>query len=139
MRFPIKARLASAFIAVLILTGTCAWLGISSLGAVEQRFQDTVTGPVPRIEAIGSVRYYMAQLSRIEKNIIIENDDKKKQAFVARIMTLRDGFQNAIKPWRATRIYSAARSVLELPAGALAGTQTVEGDVLRFQADVRAT
>ena len=45
---------------------------------------------------------------------------------------------HGIKPWRATRIYSDARSVLELPVGALAGTQTVEGDVLRFQADARA-
>ena len=46
---------------------------------------------------------------------------------------------HGIKPWRATRVYSAAQSVLELPVGALAATQTVEGDVLRFVADVRAT
>jgi uncharacterized membrane protein (UPF0127 family) len=41
---------------------------------------------------------------------------------------------HGIKPWRATRVYPKAESVLELPVGALASTQTVEGDQLRFEA-----
>ncbi|MBF0563075.1 MAG: MCP four helix bundle domain-containing protein [Alphaproteobacteria bacterium] len=100
MRFTIKARLTAAFTAVLALTAACAWLAISSLVAVEERFQDTVSGPVPAIESIREVRYYMAQLSRMEKDVILAGDDKKKQALAARVMKLRDGFQEAIKPWR---------------------------------------
>jgi uncharacterized membrane protein (UPF0127 family) len=40
---------------------------------------------------------------------------------------------HGIKPWRATRVYSRAQSVLELPEGVLARTGTMEGDRLRFE------
>ena len=36
-----------------------------------------------------------------------------------------------VKPWRLTAMYPRARSVLELPAGALSGTGTTEGDVIQ--------
>ena len=39
---------------------------------------------------------------------------------------------HSIKPWRATRVYLAAHSALELCAGTLARTGVQEGDVLRF-------
>jgi uncharacterized membrane protein (UPF0127 family) len=38
-----------------------------------------------------------------------------------------------IKPWRATRIYPSAALVVELPAGTLARTGTLEGDELSFE------
>jgi uncharacterized membrane protein (UPF0127 family) len=40
---------------------------------------------------------------------------------------------HSIKPWRATRVYFAAHSALELPPGTLQLTGTCEGDVLRFE------
>ncbi len=40
---------------------------------------------------------------------------------------------HTIKPWRATRIYLDADSALELEAGVLARTGTVEGDLLKFE------
>jgi len=39
----------------------------------------------------------------------------------------------ALPPWRTTWIYPHARSVLEVPAGIAAATQTVEGDVILFE------
>ena len=36
-------------------------------------------------------------------------------------------------PWRVTSVYFKAHSVLELPAGTLAGSQTQEGDRLVFE------
>ena len=44
----------------------------------------------------------------------------------------------AIPPWRATAVYWRARSVLELPAGTLAASGTVEGDRLTFEAPPKA-
>ena len=38
-----------------------------------------------------------------------------------------------LAPWRLTRIYFQARSVVELPAGSLAGTGTVQGDLILRQ------
>lgn len=40
---------------------------------------------------------------------------------------------HALVPWRMTRIYRKARTVLELPAGTLAASQTAEGDRLTFE------
>lgn len=40
---------------------------------------------------------------------------------------------HAIGPWRTTRTYPDAVSVLELPAGTLAATGTQERDQLRFE------
>ncbi len=39
----------------------------------------------------------------------------------------------ALPPWRMTSLYWNARSVLELPAGTAAASQTVEGDRLHFE------
>ena len=39
----------------------------------------------------------------------------------------------ALPPWRVTGVYWKVRSVLELPAGTLAGSGTVEGDELAFE------
>jgi uncharacterized membrane protein (UPF0127 family) len=39
---------------------------------------------------------------------------------------------SCIKPWDMTRVYSNAESVLELPVGVIAASQTVPGDRLRF-------
>ena len=38
----------------------------------------------------------------------------------------------ALPPWRMTRMYASARSVVELPAGTLAATGTYEGDRVVF-------
>ncbi|MGA9520111.1 MAG: DUF192 domain-containing protein [Myxococcaceae bacterium] len=38
----------------------------------------------------------------------------------------------ALPPWRASSVYFKARSVLELPSGAFAGSGTCEGDELSF-------
>jgi uncharacterized membrane protein (UPF0127 family) len=40
---------------------------------------------------------------------------------------------SSLRPWRATGMYSNARSVLELPSGTIVGTGTTEGDVLVFE------
>ena len=39
----------------------------------------------------------------------------------------------AMPPWRMSSVYFKAHSVLELPAGTLAGSQTQEGDKLVFE------
>jgi uncharacterized protein len=39
----------------------------------------------------------------------------------------------ALPPWRTTSVYFRARSVLELPAGTLRASGTLEGDRLAFE------
>ncbi len=38
-----------------------------------------------------------------------------------------------LRPWRATRVYPSAALVVELPAGAIARTGTLEGDSVAFE------
>ena len=38
-----------------------------------------------------------------------------------------------LRPWRATRVYPTAALVVELPAGAIARTGTLEGDPVAFE------
>lgn len=40
---------------------------------------------------------------------------------------------HALAPWRMSRVYFGARSVLELPAGTAAASGTLPGDHLEFQ------
>lgn len=40
---------------------------------------------------------------------------------------------HAMPPWRVSRVFFGARSVLELPAGTAAAAQTVAGDRLVFE------
>lgn len=40
---------------------------------------------------------------------------------------------HAMPPWRVSRVYFGAKSVLELPAGTAAAAQTVAGDRLVFE------
>ncbi len=39
---------------------------------------------------------------------------------------------HALQPWRLSRVYFGARSVLELPVGVAVGSQTEPGDQLEF-------
>lgn len=40
---------------------------------------------------------------------------------------------HAMPPWKVSKVYFGARSVLELPAGTAAASQTVAGDRLSFE------
>lgn len=52
--------------------------------------------------------------------------------FLDRELTVVEALE-AFPPWRVSRIYPSARSVLELPVGALRGSQTQPGDRLIFE------
>ncbi len=53
------------------------------------------------------------------------------------VLFLSDTFEvldvnHALAPWKMSRLYFSARSVLELPAGVAAGSHTAAGDRLSF-------
>ena len=53
--------------------------------------------------------------------------------FLDRELTVVEALE-AFPPWRVSRLYPQARSVLELPVGAVRGSQTQPGDRLVFEA-----
>ena len=74
MRFTVKAKLASAFGAVILLsaiTGTVALTKLSQLTATS----DALVARAARIDKAGELQNYILYTARAEKNIIIESDE----------------------------------------------------------------
>ncbi len=93
MRFTIKARLAAAFGAILLLSATSAYLGISSLGSVNQQVDAIVSGPAARTAMTLRMETMLASLARNEKNLILEKDDQAMKGYVENIKNGRKKFQ----------------------------------------------
>jgi methyl-accepting chemotaxis protein len=93
MRFTIKARLAAAFAAVLILTAISAWLGISSLGSVNDQVRAVVDGPAARTKLTLQMTNVLSVMARTEKSLILETDDQSKKAEIERLKAERATFK----------------------------------------------
>ena len=100
MRFTIKARLAASFAILLLFTAASAYMGISGLGLVNDRFESTIKGPVARIVFVNQAQERLAELVQLEKNAILLTDDGKKQEIVERIKSEREEFVAAMNHWR---------------------------------------
>ena len=94
MRFTIKARLATAFAAILILSAISAWLGISSLGSVNEQVKAVVDGPATRSALTLKMAGALSMMARTEKNLILENDEQAMKGYVERLKGERAKFQD---------------------------------------------
>ena len=89
MRFTIKARLAVAFAAILLLAAISAYLGISSLAVTNERLDATVQGPVERTKLALELQLNLLDLTRNEKNLLLAQDDGHIKTFSDRIKSIR--------------------------------------------------
>ena len=89
MRFTIKARLAVAFAAVLLLAAISAYLGISSLAVTNERLDATVQGPVERTKLALELQINLLDLTRNEKNLLLAQEDGRIKTFSDRIKSIR--------------------------------------------------
>jgi methyl-accepting chemotaxis protein len=92
MRFTIKARLAAAFAAILILSAVSAWLGISSLSSVNEQVKAVVNGPAARSVMTLEMGSKLSLMARTEKNLILENSEPAMKAYVDRLKGERAAF-----------------------------------------------
>ncbi len=97
MRFTIKARLAVAFAAVLLLSAISAYLGISSLGSVNSQVKAIVDGPAARSIMTLEMGAILSMAARTEKNLILEDDEQGKKAYVERLGKERKKFQETFE------------------------------------------
>ena len=93
MRFTIKARLAAAFAAILILSAVSAYLGVSSLGSVNDEVKAIVNGPATRTVMTLHMANVLSMAARTEKNLILESDEQAMKGYVERLKGERKKFQ----------------------------------------------
>ena len=97
MRFTIKARLAVAFAVILILSAASAYMGISSLGTVDEQLTAVVEGPAARSTMTLDMMNLLSVMARAEKNIILEKDEQKKGGYVSSIKEARGKFGESLR------------------------------------------
>jgi methyl-accepting chemotaxis protein len=74
MRFTIKQKLASAFGAVILLSGAAAYVGISSLSTLNESTSSFVSGPVAQLLALEDMYTEFADVVRLGKNVLLSQD-----------------------------------------------------------------
>ena len=71
MRMTIKLKLAATFAAIILLAGSMAGLGISSLASLNSGMRDMLDGPVQRALIEYQLQTEALQVLRAEKNMML--------------------------------------------------------------------
>ena len=93
MHLTIKARLAAAFAAILLLSALSAYLGITSLGSVNDEVRAVVDGPAARSKLTLQMAGELSKMARTEKNLILENNEQAMKGYVESLKTEREKFK----------------------------------------------
>jgi methyl-accepting chemotaxis protein len=80
MRFTIKAKLVTAFGAVVALLIAAAGFGVVGLGTIHKTLLD-YQAPVQRLRTADDLQTDLLAVTRYEKNLIMETDDAKMRAY----------------------------------------------------------
>ncbi|MDR3514963.1 MAG: methyl-accepting chemotaxis protein [Azospirillaceae bacterium] len=89
MRVTIKLKLGLTFAAIIILSVVSAGVGIVKLAALNDSLDETLRGPVQRRELAHQLDRDFLQITRIERNLMLETDAKGIAAYAVRIQEYR--------------------------------------------------
>jgi methyl-accepting chemotaxis protein len=132
MRFTVKAKLASAFGAVLalsMLTGGVAYLKLSALAQTSQ----TLVNRAARLDKANTVQDLMQKQVRAEKNAILASTDTEIAAYVDDIKKLRaEAMRERDEIYAATT--PAGKQLLAKTSAAYEAMNKVEDEVVRLAA-----
>jgi methyl-accepting chemotaxis protein len=116
MRVTIRAKLASAFVTVVVLSAITAWLGISNLASLNRTLDGVVQGPAQRVIMSQEMSEQLLAIVRAEKNLNLSNTNEEANSFLGELTTLRPAFAARLDQGEATAsaegkpLWSAARS-----------------------------
>jgi methyl-accepting chemotaxis protein len=96
MRFTIKLKLGIAFGVIILLLMSAAGYGIMGLAGINATMTALISGPVAELKLATNVRKSILILSASEKDIIIETDQTKMQAYDAQIAQERSGIDDLL-------------------------------------------
>ncbi len=81
MRFTIKMKLASAFAAIILLSGVAAWVGTNSLATIDENLKALLAGPVTRLNKISDINTTFLNMIRLDKNVVMSTDANEIKGF----------------------------------------------------------
>ncbi|MDH6269262.1 methyl-accepting chemotaxis protein [Rhizobium sp. SG_E_25_P2] len=97
MRFTIKAKLATAFSLVILLTGVMAFMAIVNLSSLNTAITDIIQGPAANLRNSSDLSDAVLYSIRAEKNAIINTDPAKIQGYVADVKERRATMERLLK------------------------------------------
>ncbi|MCV3764683.1 methyl-accepting chemotaxis protein [Rhizobium sp. TRM95796] len=97
MRFTIKAKLATAFSLVILLTGVMAFMAIVNLSSLNTAITDIIQGPAANLRNSSDLSDAVLYSIRAEKNAIINTDPAKIQGYVADVKERRAAIDRLLK------------------------------------------
>jgi methyl-accepting chemotaxis protein len=85
MKLTVKAQLIGGFGALFLLLGVLTYLGTDGMFLMNERLQQTLNGPVARLQVNAKLVEDLLILSRDEKSLILSNDVAQMQEIEERI------------------------------------------------------
>jgi methyl-accepting chemotaxis protein len=95
MRFTIKLKLALAFGFVVVLLISSSYLGIRSLGAINDAMGDALHGPVDRLRLAQVLQMEQLQQIRQQKNLLLAQTEEERAGNIAKSKEARADFDKA--------------------------------------------
>jgi len=131
MRFTVKAKLASAFGAVIVLsmiTGGLAYVKMSQLAEASAG----IVSRAARMDKAGELQNIVLSQTRAEKNIIIASEDKDMQVFADEIKSQRERATKLYEEIKAGVVSEEGRKSLEAFWTAFNRMSTVQDNTIKF-------
>src|SRR5262249_8964476 len=97
MRATIKLKLAVTFTVIIALVSVMAWLGITSLAAVDATMDALIHGASMQIQQAKDLESNMLRIVRAEKNMLLTDRVEQVGPFDAEIGTLRTQLQGRVE------------------------------------------
>ncbi|TWD53305.1 methyl-accepting chemotaxis protein [Agrobacterium vitis] len=95
MRFTIKLKLALAFGFVVVLLICSSFLGIRSLGNLNDAMGDALEGPVDRLRLAQVLQVEQLEQIRQQKNLLLAPTEQEREATIAKTKEARTNFDTA--------------------------------------------
>ncbi|THF50257.1 methyl-accepting chemotaxis protein [Allorhizobium terrae] len=95
MRFTIKLKLALAFGFVVVLLICSSFLGIRSLGTLNDAMGDALEGPVDRLRLAQVLQVEQLEQIRQQKNLLLAPTEQEREATIVKTKDARTNFDTA--------------------------------------------
>ncbi len=116
MRATIKLKLAATFTLITVLAGVMAWLGISSLGALDASMENLIKGQVRETQIAGELDAIRLRSVRSEKNMILSDTPEQIGKYDADIEKQRNEFSSRLIKLQQIASGESKQKLAEIPA-----------------------
>lgn len=114
MRFTIKLKLALSFGIILLLLMSAAGYAVFGLATMNATITELISGPVARMRLADNISLKLLDISRAEKDIILETDQTKMQGYDNELKQDRQDFEALLNKGDQSRSTKERAKYVEL-------------------------